>query len=129
MMSPLTLTRICSMISPRIGATDAASNIAAAKSFFFIIFNILAYLDAFAQVAQEARNPVENAPCRAGVLLGRPEDLVPGEPGCDFSGRRPGSPPRRRRPFLPDRRGQDDPHIQLQRRRWTQLDGFSRLDD
>ena len=80
MMSPLTYTRICSMISPRIGATEAASNIAAAKSFFFIIFNILAYLNTFAQVAEKPGNPAEHAPFRAGILLFGPEDLVPGEP-------------------------------------------------
>ena len=46
------------MISARIGATtDAARTIAAAKSCFFIIFNILAYLNTFAQVAEEARTP------------------------------------------------------------------------
>src|SRR5260221_8799018 len=100
MISPLTFTSTCSMISPRIGATDAARTIAAAKSFFLIIFNILAYLNTFAQVAKEPRNPAENAPFGARVLLGRPEDLVPGEPRGDFSSRRPGGPPRSGRSLL-----------------------------
>ena len=52
--------------------------IAAAKSCFFIIFNILAYLNAFAQVAEEARNPAEDAPFGPGIFLGRAAESRPG---------------------------------------------------
>src|SRR5258708_39792038 len=135
MISPFTFTSTCSMISARVGTTlDAARTIAAAKSCFFISFNILAYLNTFAQVAKKARNPAENAPFRPGVFLGRAKDLVPAEPRRDLPGRRPGRPPRGFRgragearpaglPFRPDS------HVEPKCRGGRQLDGFPLLHD
>ena len=77
-----------------IGAAGRATRIAAARSCFFIIFSILAYPDAFAQIAQQAGDPAEHAPLGPGVFRRRPEDLVPAEAACDLAGRRPGRPPR-----------------------------------
>src|SRR6266545_447201 len=145
MMSPFTFTSTCSMISPlddargdpelversaRIGATaDTARTIAATKCCFFISFNILAYLNAFAQVTQQARNPAEHAPFGPRVFLGRPEDLVAGEPRGDLAGRRPGRPPGGRRAPLLQRIGQPYPQVQLQSGRRSQLDVLALLND
>ena len=65
--------------SARIGvaiATDTARSAVVAKSCFIISFKILAYLDAFAQVTQQPRDPAEHAPFRSGILGGGPQDLV-----------------------------------------------------
>src|SRR5688572_24287575 len=98
MMSPFTLTSTCSIISARIGTTRIVANtVAAAKSCFFIIFNILAYPDTLAQVSQQAGNPAEDSPFGPGVFRGRPEDLIPGEAAGDLTGGRPRRPPRRLR--------------------------------
>jgi hypothetical protein len=68
------------MISARIGTTiEAERTIAAAKSCFFIIFNILAYPDPVAQVAQQPGYAAEHAPLGPRIFLGRPQDLVTAE--------------------------------------------------
>ena len=111
---------------------------AAAKSCFFIIFNILAYPDTLAQVAQQAGHPAEHAPLRPGVFLGRPEDLVLGEPAGHLAGRRPRRPPRpSRAAWTPGAAGparrlhgaRRTRMIQPQCRRRRQLEVLSLLDD
>src|SRR5262245_47331597 len=116
MMSPFTFTSTCSMMSARIGVvTDTvAISIVAAKSCFFIIFNILAYPDTLAQVAQQAGHPAEHAPFRTGIFFRRPKDLVLGEPGRHLASGGARRPPRWRRLSRLGESGH--PHVELQGR-------------
>src|SRR5215204_5417641 len=136
MMSPLIFTSTCSMTSARIGVTaDAATRIAATKSCFVIIFNILAYPDAFAQIPQQAGYPAEDAPLGPRIFLGRPENFVLRETGRHFPAGRPSRPPGPRmrcagaaRCGRGPRRFQD-PHVEPKCGWWSELEVLPLLND
>src|SRR5262249_4851147 len=103
MMSPFTFTRTCSMMSPLDSARDDPERVDgsarrpatadvritttdATKSCFVIVFNILPYRDALAQIPQQAGHPAEYAPSRARILFSGPETPPPRDPAGDFAG-------------------------------------------
>src|SRR6185295_5475934 len=111
MMSPLTFTRTCSITSARVPIPDAITAAAVTtKSNFFIVFNILAYPNTLAQVAEQPGYAAEHAPFGPRVFLFGPEDRLLREAGGHLAGGRPGRPPRplRLRTAL-----SGDPHVEL----------------
>src|SRR5438105_38990 len=147
MMSPFTLTSTCSMTSPiagtgpqlveesarSVGTTEATANATVdAKISFLIVFNILAYCDALAQIAQKAGHAAEHSAFRPRIFFRRAQDLVPCKAAGHLAGCRARRPPRLLLAGSLDRgprggRIRTNSHIEFQRRRRRQLHIFPPL--